>query len=138
MIAPQVPAGGLIGQAVLNDQSDRQRNDAMRVMGLGQGVLGHVGVEVFPATRATMLRVHEVNSARPPGNQIAHVMEDASGCSAAKTGLATTRTRAMGEVAGAMNDLGFGQIFGSRDAFRGIRQLLSRARHDEALLSQLG
>jgi hypothetical protein len=81
-----------------------------------------------------MLRVNEVNIARPPGKQIADVMKDAPGCSAAKTGLATTRTRAMGEVAAAMNDLGFGQIFGSRDAFGGIRQILSRAGHDKALL----
>jgi hypothetical protein len=43
----------------------------------------------------------------------------------------------MGEVARALNDLGFGQIFGSRDAFRRIRQILSRARHDKALLGQL-
>jgi len=137
MIAPQVPAGGLVRQAIFNDQSDRQRDDAMRVMGLGQGVLGHVGVEVFPTTRATMLRVNKVNITRPPSNQIADVMKDASGCSAAKTGLATTWARAMGEVAAAMNDLGVGQIFGSRDARGGIRQILSRARHDKDLLGPL-
>jgi hypothetical protein len=137
MIAPQVPTGGLIRQAVLNHESHGQGNDAMRVMSLGQGVVGHVGVEMLAATGTAMLRVTKVDVAWPTGNQVAHVVEDASGCAAAKTGLATTRTRAMGEVAGAMNDLGFGQIFGSRDACRGIRQILSRARHDKALLGQL-
>jgi hypothetical protein len=137
MITPEMPACGLVRQAVLNNQSDRQRDDAMRVMGLWQGVLGHVGVEVFPTTRATVLRINQVNITWPPGNPIADVMENASGCSAAKTGFTTMRTRAMGEVAAAMNDLGFGQIFGSCDAFGGIRQILSRTRHDKALLGQL-
>ena len=108
MIAPQMPTGGLIRQAVLDDESHGERNDAMGVVSLGQGVFGRVRVEMFSAGRATMLRVNEVNVARPTGNQIAHVVEEASSCSAAKTGLATTRTRAMAEVAGAMNDLGFG------------------------------
>jgi hypothetical protein len=137
MIAPQVPTGGLIRQAVLDDESNRQRNNAMGVMGLGQGVFGHVRVEVLPTARAPMLRVNQMNIARSPGNQIAHVMEDASGGSAAKTGLATARTRAMGKVASAMDDLGFGQIFGSRDAFRDVRHILSGARHSKALLGQL-
>jgi hypothetical protein len=43
----------------------------------------------------------------------------------------------MGEVSAAMNDLGFGQIFGARDAFRDIRQIQSGARHGKALLGQL-
>jgi hypothetical protein len=137
MIAPQVPTGGLIRQAILDNKSHGERNDAVRVVGSGQGVVGHVRVEVFATARATVLRVNEVNIARPPGNQIAHVVQDASGCSAAETGLVATRTRAMREIPCAMNDLGFGQIFGSRDAFRGIRRILSRARHDKALLGQL-
>jgi len=106
-------------------------------MGFGQGVVGHVGVEVFPTARATMLRVNEVNVARPPGNQVAHIMQDASGGSATETGFVTTRTRAMREVASAMNDLGFGQILRSRDTFRGIGHISSRAGHDKALLGQL-
>jgi esterase/lipase superfamily enzyme len=137
MIAPQVPTGGLIGQAILDDESHGQRNDAMGVVSSRQGVVGHVRVKVFATARATMLRVDEVNVARTPRNQVAHVVKDTSACSAAETGFVTTRTGAMREVASAMNDLGFGQIFGSRDAFRGIRQILSRARHGNALLGQL-
>jgi hypothetical protein len=137
MIAPQVPAGDLIGQAVLHNESDGQRNDAMRVMSLGQRVVGHVRVEMFPARRATMLRVNEVDVARPTCNQIPNVVKNASPGSAAETRFVTTRTRAMGEVSAAINDLRFGQIFGSCDAFRDIRQILSGARHDKALLGQL-
>jgi len=76
MIAPQVPAGGLIGQAVLHDESHGQRNDAMRVMGLGQGVVGHVRVEILEALGTAMLGVNEVDVARPTGNQIADIVED--------------------------------------------------------------
>jgi hypothetical protein len=137
VVAPEVPAGGLIGQAVLHDEPHGQGNDAMRVVGFGQGIVGHVRVEVFATARATMLRVYEVNIVRPTRNQVAHVVQDASACSAAETRLVATRTGAMREVPGAMNDLGLGQIFGSRDAFRGIGQILSGARHSKALLGQL-
>ena len=51
MIAPEVPACSLIGQAVLDNQSHRQGDDAMRVVGLGHGVVGHVGVEVLSAAQ---------------------------------------------------------------------------------------
>ena len=36
VIAPQMPTGGLIGQAVLHDESHGQGNDAMGVVGFGQ------------------------------------------------------------------------------------------------------
>jgi hypothetical protein len=35
MIAPQVPTGGLIRQAVLDDETHGQRNDTMRVARFG-------------------------------------------------------------------------------------------------------
>jgi hypothetical protein len=84
-----------------------------------------------------MLRVDEVDVAGPTGNQVADIMQDSSAGSAAKTGFATKRARSMREVPSAANDLGLGQIFGSRDAFRGVRQILSGSRHGKALLGQM-
>ena len=118
MIAPQVPAGGLIGQAVLRDESDGQSDDAMGVVGFGQGVVGHVRVEIVAAVGAAMLGVNDVNVARPTGNQVSHVVKDSFASTVAETGLATEGTRPVREVAAAMNDLGLGQIFGSRDPLR--------------------
>jgi hypothetical protein len=92
---------------------------------------------MFPARSATMLGVNEVDVARSTGNQVPNVVKNASARSAAETRFVTTRTRTMGEVSAAVNDLGFGQIFRARDAFRDIRQIQSRARHGKALLGQL-
>jgi hypothetical protein len=64
-------------------------------------------------------------------------MQDALARSAPKTGFATTGTRAMCEVPRTANDLGFGKIFGSRDAFRGIRKILTGSKHGKALLGWL-
>jgi len=136
VIAPQMPASGLIGQAVLHDESDGQGNHAMGVMGLGQGVVGHVRVEILAAVGAAMLGVNDVDVARPPGNQVSHVVKDSLARTVAETRLATERARPMREVVAALNDLGFGQIFGSRDALRDIRQILSGARHSKALLGR--
>jgi hypothetical protein len=137
MVAPQMPAGGLIGQAILHNEAHGQGNDAMGVMGLGQGVVGHVGVEMLPTAGATMLGVHKVDVTWPTGHQVANVMQNSLARSAAKAGLATKGTRAMREVPGAANDLGFGKIFGSGDPFRGIRQVPSGSGHGKALLGQV-
>jgi hypothetical protein len=106
-------------------------------MGLGQGVVGHVCVEVLTAMRATMLGVYDVDVARATGNEVPHIMKDSFASTVAETGLATNGTRPMREVATALNDLSFGQIFGSRDAFRDVGQILSGTRHRKALLGQL-
>ena len=50
VIAPQMPAGGLIGQAVLDDEAHGQGHDAMGVVGFGQRIVGHVRVEVLAGT----------------------------------------------------------------------------------------
>jgi len=137
VIAPQVPTGGLIGQAVLHDESDGQRNHAMGVMGLGQGVVRHVRVEILAAPGAAMLGVNKVDVARATGNQVTHIVENSFAGPVAETRPVTIGTRPMREVAAALNDLGCGQIFGSRDAFRDVRQILSGSRHSKALLGQL-
>jgi hypothetical protein len=137
VVAPQMPTGGLIRQAVLHNESHGQGDDAMGVMGLGQGVVGHVRVEVLPTVRATMLRIDEVNVAWPTGHQVANVMQDSFARPTAEAGFAASRTWAMRECPRAANNLGFRQIFGSRDAFRGIGQILPWSRHGKALLGQL-
>lgn len=105
-------------------------------MCFGQGVVGHVRVEIPAAMRATMLRVQDVNVARTTGNKVSHVVEDSCASTVAETGLVANGTRPMREVSTAPNDLGFGQIFGARNAFRDIRQILSGTRHRNALLGQ--
>ena len=76
MIAPQMPAGGPIGQAVFHHQPDGQRDDPMRVMAAGRRQLRLGGAEVFPADRAIVLRVSEMQIARSSRNQIANIVQD--------------------------------------------------------------
>jgi hypothetical protein len=137
VIAPEVPAGGLIRQAILHDEPHGQGNDAMGVMGFGQGIVGHVRVEVLPTTRASMLRVDDEDIAWTTEHQVANVMQNPLARSASKTGFPTEGTRTMREVPGAANDLRGGQIFGSSDALGDIREIPSWSRHGKALLGQV-
>jgi len=83
-----------------------------------------------------MLRVKNVDVAWPTGNQVANVVKDSIARAITKTRLATPGARPMCEVTAPLNDLGFGQIVGVRDAFRDVRQILSGG-HSKALLGQL-
>jgi D-arabinose 1-dehydrogenase-like Zn-dependent alcohol dehydrogenase len=64
MLTPERPAGRAIGQAVLDDQADRRVDDASCVVAAGIGEIGHVGVEVFVALGAIVLRVDQDEIAR--------------------------------------------------------------------------
>ena len=59
MVAPEVPGGGLVGQAVLGDQADGQVLDAAGVVALGPGQVGEVDGEVAVAVGAVMLGVSD-------------------------------------------------------------------------------
>jgi hypothetical protein len=74
MVAPQVPTGRLIRQAILDHEPHGQRDDAMGVVGFGQSVVGGVGVEELLALGALMLRVDKVDVVRPTGHQVAEVV----------------------------------------------------------------
>ena len=75
VIAPQVPTGRLIRQAVLHHQPHGQGDDAVGVVALGQGQVRHVGVEVGVALGAVVLRVGELDVARPLKHQVAQVVQ---------------------------------------------------------------
>jgi hypothetical protein len=137
VIAPQMPAGGLIRQTVLHDEAHGQRDHTMGVMGLGQRVVRHVGVEVFPATAAMMLRVHQMDVTRSGGNQVSDVVQDAGEDTVSAAALAALRAGPMAEVPAAGNDLRCGQIFRLGDALGRVRQILPGTRHGNALLDQL-
>jgi len=110
----------LIGQAILHDEPDSQRNDAVRVVRFGQGILRRVGVEEAVAFGAAVLGIDEFDVARSAGDEVAHVVQHADTRSISKARLAASRAREMGIVATASEDLCFGQIFRTRDALGGV------------------
>jgi hypothetical protein len=105
MVAPQMPASGLIGQSILDHESDSQRHDTMGVVRFGQGVVGRVGVEVLVAPAAVMLGVDQVNVSRPTGDPLAQIVQNAGEVVVAMAALATVGTRSVREVATTVNDL---------------------------------
>lgn len=107
MVAPQVPTGRLIRQAILDHKANSNRDDAMRVVGFGQGVVGRVGVEELFALGALMLRVDQMNVMRPIANQVAEIVQDARESPIAETRFSTARTWPLLKVATAWDDLGF-------------------------------
>jgi hypothetical protein len=108
----------------------------MRIVGLGQRVFGRVRVEEAVALGAAMLGVDEFDVARPTSDEVAHVMQQAAAGAISKARLAAPRTGEMWIVATASDNLCFWQIFGVRDAFTGIGQILTGTRHGNALLGQ--
>jgi hypothetical protein len=136
MIAPQVPAGGLIRQAVLDDEAHGQRNNAMGVAGFGQRVFGRVRREVATALGAVMLRVDEMEVTRSGGDQVPHVVKDAREDTVARAPFPTSRAVLVLEVAAAPNDLGFRQILRAGDTRGGVGQVCAGTRHGKALLGQ--
>ena len=137
MIAPEVPAGGLIRQAILHDESHGERNDAMGVMGLRQGIFRRIRVKESVARGTAVLRVDQFNVARPTRNEVAHIMEYPGAHSISETRLAAPRTGKMGIIPAASDDLCFGQMFRARDTLGRVRQILTGTEHGNALLGQV-
>src|SRR6266571_80042 len=77
VIAPQVPGGGLVGQAVLSDHADGQLLDAASVMALGPGQIGQIDGEVTVAAAAVMLGVSDEKINRATGACVADVVQSA-------------------------------------------------------------
>jgi hypothetical protein len=137
VVAPKAPTGGMIRQAILHDDAHRQGNDAMRVVSFGQGVVGHVRVEILAATSAMMLRVDKMEVAGATGNQISDVMQDAREHAVSSATLATSRTWPMFVIVAALHDLCSGQIIWIGDAFGAIRKIPSGSSHSKALLGRV-
>ena len=107
MVAPQVPTGRLIRQAVLDHEANGNGNNAMGIVGFGQSVVGGVRVKEVLALGALMLRVDEVDVVWTTGHQVAEVVQNSRGCPVAETRFSTAGTGALPKVAAALDDLGF-------------------------------
>ena len=105
-------------------------------MSLGCGQIGHVGIEVFAATAALVLRVGEMDFAWPTVDEVAEIVQLAGEEFASAAAVVAAWTGPMGEISAAFNDLRLGEIFRISDSFRGIRQVFAGAEHDKVLHDQ--
>src|SRR5512135_3578657 len=117
VVAPQGPAGGAVGQAVLDDQPDGGVDDAAGVVTAGVGHVGHVGVEVPAAPGAIVPGVEHDEVAGPSGEGVAEVVEGAAAPTIAVGAVAAARARPAAVVATAKADVGLGQVADPGDAF---------------------
>jgi hypothetical protein len=134
MIPPEAPAGGLVGQAILDDEADRRGDDSFGGMAAGCGQVGAVGVEVFAALRAEVLGVGQDEVAGASGDEVAEIVEGAMEDPVAVGTMATAGTGPSSEVAAAFADLGFWQVLNAGDALGGVGQVFSGTGHGAALL----
>ena len=136
MVSPEVPTGGLIGQAVLHDQPNGQRHDPMGIEGLGRGQVGHVGGEIVAALSAVMLGIGELDVAGPAPQRVAEIMQGAGKDPIPGAGLAASRTRPMLVISTARDQLRGREHLGIGNAQSGVWRVDSRTKHGNALLYQ--
>jgi len=136
MVAPEMPTGGLIGQAVLHHQPDGQSHDPMGVAGLGSGQVRHVGREVMAAPSTMMLRVGEPDLTRPAPHWVAQIMQGAGKKPVPGAGFAAFRTGPMLVISTARDELREWKHLGIGDAQSGVRRIDCRTKHGIALLNE--
>ena len=134
MIPPEAPAGGLVGQAVLDDEADGPGHDPLGVMAAGGGQVATVGVEVLAAGGAVVLGVGQDDVARPPGGEVAEVVERALEDAVAVGAVVAARAGPPPKVAAALAGLGLGQILDAGDPLGGIGQVFSGSWQGAVLL----
>ena len=133
-----MPGGHPVRKAVFDDQADGQGHHPVRVVGLRQAQIVHVGIEIDIALGTAMLRVRDVNIARAPGERRSQIMERPLGAPEPIAPPPAPRTAAPAVIAAPSDGLRLGKIFNTRDAFRAVRNVLARLRHDDALQRPLG
>src|SRR5262249_11563156 len=110
VVAPQVPLSGLVGQAVLGNESDGEILDFAGVLALGPGQIGQIGREEEVAAQAVMPREgdNEIDGAARPW--VTEVVQGAVGDGIA-SGTGTTAWAAPGlVVAASLFDSRLGEI----------------------------
>ena len=129
MVAPEVPTGGLVGQAVFGHQADGQLLDAAGIQALGQGVIGQVDGEANAAGAAVMLGVANQEIDRMARARVPEVMQGTRGHRVASRAATAAGTPPSREVPAAPLDLGLGKILDAGDALGDIGKVFAWSRH---------
>ncbi|MBV8399510.1 MAG: hypothetical protein JOZ17_12330 [Acetobacteraceae bacterium] len=129
VLAPQVPTGVAVGQAIFRDKTDGTLLDTASVQAGGPSQVRDITGEAATAAEAAMAGEsdHQVNRAVSPS--ITEVMEGAGGHGIAACAVTTARAGSRRPVATAPLNAGFGQIFDTRDALGGIRDIFPWTSH---------
>ena len=127
VVAPEVPTGGLVGQAVLGHQADRQSLDAAGVVALGQSQIGQIDAEAEITAWAGMLGVGDDQIDRATPARIAQVVRGTTGNRVAAGMADAVRATASRVVSAPVFDARLGEILDSGNAFSDVGGVLARS-----------
>jgi hypothetical protein len=130
LVAPQGPACGAIGEAVLDDQSDGSVDDTAGIVAARFGQVGHVGVEVLAAAGAEVLGVEHDDVAWPPREGITEIVEGPMDSAIAVRTVSTVGTGPSPVIAAAKTELRLGQVLDASDALGGVGSVFAGPGHD--------
>jgi len=129
VIAPQVPTGDLVGQAVFGDETDGPLLDPAGIVAVGQSQVGNVTGEAAATAEAAMAGESDNQVNGVVGPSITEVMEGTSADGIAAGTVATARAGSSRPVATAPLDARLGQVFDTRDALGDIRDIFPWTSH---------
>jgi len=129
VIAPQVPTGDLVGQAVFGDETDGALLNTAGVAAVRQSQVGNITAEAAATVEAAMARAsdNQINGTVGPG--IPKVMEGTRTHGKAAGAVATARAGSRRPVAAAPLDARLGQVFDTGDALGDIRYIRTWTTH---------
>src|ERR1700693_2601402 len=129
VVAPQVPTGNLVGQAIFGDQTDGPLLDTAGVSAVRQSQVGDIDGKATATLEAAMARESDHHVNRPIDPSITEVVEGTRAHGKAAGAVVTARARSCQPVATAPFDARLGQVFDTGDALGDIRDILTWTTH---------
>src|SRR5918998_5522184 len=137
VVAPQVPTGSTIGQAIFDHDPHRQIDHPGGIMTARWRQIREVVVEGFATLRTVMLPIGDDEIAQTPQVEIAQVVQRPMRLLVPVGRVTTARTRLPDVVATVGDDLGRRQVGGRGDPFARVGSVRTWTEHRVALLAQM-
>src|SRR5215471_18973764 len=136
VVTPEVPAGGPVGQAILDHEPHGEVHHAVGVLTAGWCQIGEVRAKVLATLRTVMLGIGHQQIPRTPHVEIPQIMQRPLRLLVPIGRVPTTRARSPEVVATVEDDLGLWQVCGCGDPGAGVGSVLTWTEHRVALLAQ--
>src|SRR4029450_197082 len=137
VVAPEVPAGGTVRQAILDHEPHGQVHHAVGVLTAGWRQIREVGVKVLTTLRTVMLRIRDHELPRTPQVELAQVVQRPLVLLVPIGLVTTTRTRLARVGATGRDDLGRWQVANRGHPFGRIGSIRPRTEHSCVLRARM-
>jgi hypothetical protein len=135
VVAPQMPTGHAIGEAVLHHEAHGRLLDPMGVVGLGWGQVGLVRGEAAPTGRAAMRGVADMEVDRPAAPWVTEIVKGPGGHTPPARTTTTEGAAPTGVVTAATLGAWLGKILDPGDPFGDIGHIDAWSTHGSHLLT---